>query len=346
MSTDAVLEVKNLETRFYTEEGVVEAVDGNSFTLEEGEMLGIVGESGSGKSVTAMSIMGLIDDPGRIEAGEILYRGDDLLQKSNREMRRIRGNDISMVFQDPMTSLNPVFTVGSQISRIVQKHMGLSKAAARERTIQLLEDVGIPEAEGRVDDYPHQFSGGMRQRVLIAMAISCDPDVLIADEPTTALDVTIEAQIFELLEDLQAKYGMSVILITHDLGVVAGTCDRVAVVYAGNIVERATVTELFESPRHPYTRGLMRSIPKLRRDEEQLTPIEGKIPDLAALPSGCSFHPRCEHATEDCRQVDPELREIAPGRQAACLNAYGYDREGPDGHASSRATTDGGVTDE
>jgi oligopeptide/dipeptide ABC transporter ATP-binding protein len=346
VTADPVLEVDDLETRFYTEEGVVEAVDSNSFTLYEGEMLGIVGESGSGKSVTAMSIMGLIDDPGRIEGGSIRYRGEELLTRSNREMRRIRGNDIAMVFQDPMTSLNPVFTVGSQISRVVRKHMGLSKSAARERTIELLGDVGIPEPAARVDDYPHQFSGGMRQRVLIAMAISCEPDVLIADEPTTALDVTIEAQIFEVLEDLQEKYGMSVILITHDLGVVAGTCDRVAVVYAGQVVERATVAELFDSPRHPYTRGLMRSIPKLRHDEARLTPIEGKIPDLTALPSGCSFHPRCDHATEDCRRVDPELREVAPGRQAACLNAHGYARDGPRGPGSATVTPDGGVDDE
>ncbi|WP_435320838.1 ABC transporter ATP-binding protein [Haloarchaeobius sp. TZWSO28] len=346
MSSDPILAVNDLETRFYTEEGVVEAVDGNSFDLHEGEMLGIVGESGSGKSVTAMSIMGLIEDPGRIEGGEILYRGEDLLQKSKKEMRSIRGNEIAMVFQDPMTSLNPVYTVGSQISRIIRKHQGASKAEARERTIELLADVGIPEPAARVDDYPHQFSGGMRQRVLIAMAISCDPEILIADEPTTALDVTIEAQIFEVLEKLRDKYGMSVILITHDLGVVAGTCDNVAVVYAGHIVERASVDDIFESPRHPYTRGLMRSIPKLRHDEDRLTPIEGNVPDLTALPSGCSFHPRCVHATADCRRIDPDLREVETGRQAACIHARGYGPYETETDESDTSAMIGGGTDE
>ncbi|MCO8243772.1 MULTISPECIES: ABC transporter ATP-binding protein [unclassified Haladaptatus] len=324
MTAEAVLRVEDLVTRFYTEEGVVKAVDGNSITLHEGEILGIVGESGSGKSVSALSIMGLIDSPGRIESGTIRYRGEDLLEKTDEEMRRLRGDKISMVFQDPMSSLNPVYTVGSQIARVVREHRGVSKRDARERTIELMREVGIPEPEARVDNYPHEFSGGMLQRALLAMAISCDPDVLIADEPTTALDVTIEAQIFEVLDDLQEKYGMSIILITHDLGVVAGTCDRVAVAYAGRIVERATVDALFENPRHPYTRGLMRSIPRVRGGRSRLTPIEGQVPNLTALPSGCSFSPRCVHATEECRTYDPELRTVEPGREAACIHARGY----------------------
>lgn len=346
MSSEPLLEVENLVTQFRTEEGIVKAVDGNSFTLKKGEMLGIVGESGSGKSVTALSVMGLIDDPGYIKSGTIRYNGDDLLEKSNKQMRNIRGNKIAMVFQDPMTSLNPVYTVGQQIARVIRKHRDVSKSQARERTIELLEDVGIPEAAARVDDYPHKFSGGMRQRVLLAMAISCEPEILIADEPTTALDVTIEAQIFDLLEDLQEKYGMSVILITHDLGVVAGTCDRVAVVYAGRIVERAEVEDLFESPRHPYTRGLMRSIPNLRSAESRLTPIEGQIPDLASLPTGCSFHPRCVHATEECTETDPELREVEPGREAACIHARGYNQSDMNQAHVDLAETDGGRSDE
>ena len=345
-----VLSVSNLVTRFDTETGTVKAVDGVSFDLHDGEMLGIVGESGSGKSVTALSILGLVESPGRIERGTVSYRGEDLLEKSDATLRDVRGNDIAMVFQDPMSSLNPVFTVGTQISRVVREHTDRSEAEARTRAVELMTDVGIPDADSRVDDYPHQFSGGMRQRVLLAMAISCDPDVLIADEPTTALDVTIEAQIFEVLDDLQAKYGMSVVLITHDLGVVAGTCDRVAVAYAGRIVERAAVDDLFENPRHPYTRGLMRSIPRLRADADRLTPIEGTVPNLTALPSGCSFHPRCPHATTVCTQYDPEMRTVAPEREAACLHARGYgavdgDREtpapGPDGRDDVAA--DGGA---
>ncbi len=341
---DPVLAVEDLTTRFHTEEGTVKAVDGVSFSLYEGETLGIVGESGSGKSVTALSVMGLIDSPGRIERGTVRYRGEDLLEKSEAEMRGIRGNEVAMVFQDPMTSLNPVFTVGRQIGRVLQEHTDRSAEQARARTIELMADVGIPDPESRVDDYPHQFSGGMRQRALLAMAISCDPDVLIADEPTTALDVTIEAQIFEVLDDLQTKYGMSVVLITHDLGVVAGTCDRVAVAYAGRIVERATVDDLFANPRHPYTRGLMRSIPRLRANTDRLTPIEGTVPNLTNLPSGCSFHPRCPHATEVCTQYDPELRTVEPEREAACVHARGYGSldQSPTTAARDDLTADGG----
>ncbi|MFC6799639.1 MULTISPECIES: ABC transporter ATP-binding protein [unclassified Haladaptatus] len=346
MTSEPILEVENLVTQFRTEEGVVKAVDGNSFTLYKGEVLGIVGESGSGKSVTAMSIMRLIDEPGYIKEGTVRYKGEDLLTKSKAEMREIRGNDIAMMFQDPMTSLNPVYTIGSQISRVIRKHTDATKATARERTIELLSDVGIPEPATRVDDYPHQFSGGMRQRVLLAMAISCDPEILIADEPTTALDVTIEAQIFDLIDRLQEKYRMSVILITHDLGVVAGSCDRVAVVYAGRIVERAGVHDLFNSPRHPYTRGLMRSIPNLRSNESRLTPIEGRIPDLTALPTGCSFHPRCIHATEECSQTDPDLREVEAGREAACIHALGYNQATMTQNTNNSASTEGGVSND
>jgi peptide/nickel transport system ATP-binding protein len=327
--SDAILSVRDLATYFYTEEGTVKAVDGVSFDLHEGETLGIVGESGSGKSVTALSVMNIVDSPGRVESGEVRYRGDDLLQRSEEEIRSIRGADISMVMQDPMTSLNPVFTVGYQISRVIREHESASKADAREQAVSLMREVGIPDAESRYDEYPHQFSGGMRQRILIAMAISCGPDVLILDEPTTALDVTIEAQIFDLIEELQAERNMSVILITHDLGVVAGVCDRVAVFYAGTVVERAPVDDLYENPKHPYTRGLMRSIPRLTTDIDRLSVIEGSVPNPAALPSGCSFHPRCPHATEECTEYDPELREVAPDREVACIHARGYDRTDP-----------------
>ncbi|KAB1187489.1 MULTISPECIES: ABC transporter ATP-binding protein [Haloferax] len=354
MSTsEPVLEIRDLVTQFYTDEGTVKAVDGSSFDLYEGETLGIVGESGSGKSVTALSMMQLVDSPGQIVDGTIRYRGEDLLEKSESEMRSIRGNDIAMMFQDPMTSLNPVFTVGDQISRVIRTHQDVSDEEAKARTIELMEDVGIPEPTSRIDNYPHQFSGGMRQRALLAMAISCEPDVLIADEPTTALDVTIETQIFNVLDKLQEKYGMSIILITHDLGVVAGTCDRVAVAYGGRIVERAGVDDLFENPRHPYTRGLMRSIPRLTDDTDRLTPVEGDVPNLVNLPSGCSFHPRCPHATEECRKVDPELREVEPGREAACIRAKGYgsetvveEEQTGRGRLQMTATSDGGESHE
>lgn len=323
---DAILRVRDLATYFHTEEGVVKAVDGVSFDLREGETLGIVGESGSGKSVTARSVMNLIEDPGRIEEGDVRYRGRGLLELTEKELRSVRGNEISMVMQDPMTSLNPVFTVGDQIRRIIRQHTDMSKAAARERAVELMDEVGIPEPGSRYDEYPHQFSGGMRQRILIAMAISCSPDILILDEPTTALDVTIEAQIFDLVEQIQAKRDMGVILITHDLGVVAGTCDRVAVFYGGEIVERAPVDDLYDNPRHPYTRGLMRSIPRLTTDMDRLSVIEGSVPNPAALPSGCSFNPRCPHATDECVRYNPELREVEPDREAACIHAKGYGR--------------------
>lgn len=322
--SEPILSVRDLTTYFYTEEGTTKAVDGVSFDIYPGETFGIVGESGSGKSVTAFSLMQLIDDPGRIESGKVYYKGQNILELDEKEIRKLRGNEISMIFQDPMTSLNPVFTVGAQIKRVIRKHTDISKQAARERTIQLMEDVGIPQAESRVDEYPHQFSGGMRQRVLVAMAISCEPNILIADEPTTALDVTIEAQIFKLLSDLQEEYDMSIILITHDLGVIAETCDRAAVTYAGRTVERGTVDHIYTNPKHPYTRGLMRSIPTIRGNGQELSPIEGNVPDLMNLPSGCSFHPRCPHATEACTEYDPELREVNEEQYSACIRVEGY----------------------
>jgi peptide/nickel transport system ATP-binding protein len=321
---DPVLSVRDLATHFHTEEGVVKAVDGISYDLYPGETLGIVGESGSGKSVSAMSVLNLVDSPGRVERGEVRFQGRDLLELDERALRDLRGNQISLVLQDPMSSLNPVDTVGYQIARVVRRHQGLSKRAARERAVELIDEMGIPEPESRVDEYPHQLSGGMRQRVLLAMAMSCEPDVLVLDEPTTALDVTIEAQIFELVDELQAAHDVAVILITHDLGVVAGACDRVAVFYAGRIVERAPVDELFARPKHPYTRGLMRSIPRLSADVDRLSPIAGTVPNLAALPSGCSFHPRCPHATDHCERYDPELRDVGGDSEAACLHAKGY----------------------
>jgi oligopeptide transport system ATP-binding protein len=317
---EPLLEVRNLRTEFVTQEGIVHAVNGISYTLHEGEALGIVGESGCGKSVSALSLMRLVPSPpGRIVSGEVLFEGRDLLKLKDEEMRRIRGNKIAMIFQDPMTSLNPVLTIGRQISEALELHKGLDRRAARKRTIELLEMVGIPSARTRVDDYPHQFSGGMRQRVMIAMAISCEPRLLIADEPTTALDVTIQAQILDLINRLRRELGMALILITHDLGVVAGVCDRIAVMYAGYIVEEASAEDLFSDPRHPYTLGLLRSVPRIDQPRrERLIPIEGFPPDLIYLPQGCPFVPRCAYAVERCELENPALRPVAPGHRVAC----------------------------
>jgi peptide/nickel transport system ATP-binding protein len=313
-----LLEITDLVTRFHTEDGVVKAVDGNSFHLDAGETLGIVGESGSGKTVTALSIMGLIENPGRIERGSILFRGDELLDKTPQEMQEIRGKEIAMVFQDPMNSLNPTLTVGDQIGRVLDFHAPLSRTEKGERAVELLRQVEMPEPEKRLDNYPHQLSGGMRQRVLIAMALSCNPILLILDEPTTALDVTIEAQIFELVDKLKAQYDMGIILITHDLAVVANSCDRVIVMYAGRIVEEAPVIDLYENPLHPYTRGLLNSIPQLDKDEERLPSIPGEVPELINLPEGCNFSPRCKEAKEKCPHDDPPLVKVGPGRRIAC----------------------------
>ncbi len=316
----ALLEVKNLETRFFTQDGVVHAVNGISYTLDKGETLAIVGESGSGKSVSVLSILRLIPHPpGKITGGEVWFEGKDLLKMSDSEIRHIRGNKIAMIFQDPMTSLNPVLTIGFQVMEALQLHMGMNKQQARERTIELLEMVGIPDAEKRLKDYPHQFSGGMRQRVMIAMGLACNPQILIADEPTTALDVTIQAQIVDLVKKLQKEIGMSVIWITHDLGVVAGLADRVIVMYAGSIVESAPVKELYGNPKHPYTLGLLRSIPRMDRPrKKKLTPIKGLPPNLIDMPPGCPFAPRCEYRTERCLHEKPELRVVGPGHRIAC----------------------------
>ena len=314
-----LVDVRDLKTYFYTEEGVGTAVDGVSWSLERGKTLALVGESGCGKSVTALSIMRLIPrPPGRIAGGQILLNGRDLLRLSEEEMRAVRGNDISMIFQEPMTSLNPVFRVGHQIAATIRLHRGVSKQIARTQTIELLDKVGIPSPEERVDDYPHQMSGGMRQRVMIAMALACNPKVLIADEPTTALDVTIQAQILELLKALQAEHGMAILLITHDLGIVAETADVVAIMYAGKIVEEAPLRELFGNPEHPYTAGLFESIPKMSETRQPLRTIHGQVPAATRFPSGCRFHPRCPHCMEVCKTTIPATISVAPEHTVAC----------------------------
>lgn len=320
----SLLEVKNLKTQFRTDDGTFLAVDDISFTVEKGKTLGIVGESGCGKSVTSLSIMRLIPSPpGKIVGGEILFNGKNLLKISEEEMRKIRGNDIAMIFQEPMTSLNPVFTCGYQIAEAIALHQkGLSSKQVREKTIDMLKLVGIPEPDKRVDEYPHQLSGGMRQRVMIAMALSCNPSLLIADEPTTALDVTIQAQILELIRKLQKEFNASMILITHDLGVVAETCDYVAVMYAGKIVEYGSAEDIFYRPRHRYTKGLLDSIPHFEtgKRRERLETIKGLVPNLLNIPKGCRFNDRCNFAQEDCKARDPELKTIDGIHQAACFH--------------------------
>ncbi|MBL7716026.1 MAG: ABC transporter ATP-binding protein [Bdellovibrionales bacterium] len=315
MSTPT-LSVQGLKTSFYTEDGEVKAVDDVSFDLMPGKTLGIVGESGCGKSVTSLSIMRLIPDPpGKIVAGKILYQGRDLLQLPTEQMRGIRGNEISMIFQEPMTALNPVFTIGNQISESIELHQKLSKKDARDKSIEMLKLVGIPSPERRIDDYPHQLSGGMRQRVMIAMALSCEPKVLIADEPTTALDVTIQAQILDLLRGLQQKTGLSIILITHDLGVVAEMADDVMVMYAGRTVEQGQVKDIFANPRHPYTLGLLNSIPKMdagtAKQKSRLEAIPGIVPNLLHLPHGCRFQERCKYVADECKTREPDLRKAS-----------------------------------
>ncbi len=316
-----LLEVKNLSTHFHTQDGLVKAVDNVSFYVEKGETLGIVGESGSGKSVTSMSIMRLIPNPpGKIASGEIWFDGEDLLKYSEDEMRQIRGKEIAMVFQDPMTSLNPVLTIGRQLTETLELHMKLTGKEARNRAGELLALVGIPSPHKRLDDYPHQFSGGMRQRVMIAMGLSCNPQLLIADEPTTALDVTIQAQILELMKKLQNELGMAVIIITHDLGVVARMADRVNVMYAGRIIEDGPTDQIFHDPRMPYTIGLLQSIPRLDEARGQrLSPIRGLPPDLINLPQVCPFSPRCDYVQDACYQQVPPLRPVEPHQRAACL---------------------------
>jgi oligopeptide transport system ATP-binding protein len=315
-----LLEVKNLVTRFYTHEGVVHAVNGISYTLQKGESMALVGESGCGKSVSALSLLELVPSPpGVVEQGEVLFNGIDLLQQSERQLRHVRGGEIGMVFHDPMTSLNPVRTVGKQLVEGIRLHRGLESRLAKKRAIELLNLVGIPDADNRVNDYPNQFSGGQRQRIMIAMALSCDPALLIADEPTTALDVTIQAQIITLVKQLKAKLGMSVIWITHDLGVVASLVDKVAVMYAGYIVETAKVVDLYTETSHPYTLGLLESLPKIdARERQRLIPIEGSPPDLFDEPGHCPFAPRCRFAVAHCWQENPPLQPIAPQHAVAC----------------------------
>lgn len=314
-----LLEVKNLSTYFFTPEGVVKAVNDITYDLEEGEILGLVGESGCGKSVSALSLMRLIANPGRNVAGEVMFNGEELLSKTEAEMRLIRGKDIAMIFQEPMTSLNPVLTIGLQLTESLMLHLGLDKPAAKQRAGELLLLVGIPDGDNRLDDYPHQFSGGMRQRVMIAMALSCEPKMLIADEPTTALDVTIQAQILELVQRLCKDNGVAVLVITHNLGVVARYADRVNVMYAGKIVERGTAEDIYHNPKHPYTIGLLASVPRLDEPiKATLEPIQGLPPDLIELPIGCSFRARCKFAIDKCATEVPPLVQVGEGHTAAC----------------------------
>ena len=318
-----LLEVKDLKTYFFTLDGVVKAVDGVSYELNEGEILGLVGESGCGKSVSALSVMRLIPDPpGKIVNGEIFLDGEDILKIGMEEMRRIRGAKIAMVFQEPMTSLNPVLTVERQLTETLELHMGMSKAEAKRESVNLLTRVGIPDPESRIKPYPHQFSGGMRQRVMIAIALSCNPRLIIADEPTTALDVTIQAQILDLMKALTTEFGVALIVITHNLGVVARYADRVNIMYAGKVIERGEAREIYANPRHPYTIGLLRSVPRLDLPRRaKLDPIEGQPPDLINLPPGCAFRERCRWAIDKCATDTPELIEIGGGHLSACFRA-------------------------
>ncbi|NLJ32102.1 MAG: ABC transporter ATP-binding protein [Clostridiales bacterium] len=319
MSKNCLLDIENLQVSFFTPAGEVKAVSGVSYTLDHGEVLGIVGESGSGKSVSAYTLMGLIAEPGRIVGGTVDFNGHEIEKMTEKEFRKIRGSEVSIIFQDPMTSLNPVYTVGNQLMEMLKLHTGKNKEERRARAIELLGLVGMNEPEKRLKQYPHEFSGGMRQRVMIAMALACEPKLLIADEPTTALDVTIQAQILELMVELKKKINMSIIMITHDLGVVADVCDRIAVMYAGKIVEIGSVDDIFYNPKHCYTRGLLRSIPKINETgHERLVPIEGTPVDLLNLPEGCPFASRCECCMKICLKKMPEYTEISPGHKSAC----------------------------
>ena len=318
MSETTLLQVKNLHTSFFTDAGEVQAVNGISFNLDRGKVLGIVGESGSGKSVTAYSLMRILTDPGRVTEGEVLFKGEDVLKYSEQKMHSFRGSRISMIFQDPMTSLNPVYTVGNQLREAIKIHTDRNPKQVRERALEMLQLVGVNEPEKRLKQYPYELSGGMRQRVMIAMALACEPDVLIADEPTTALDVTIQAQILELMQDLQKKMGMSIIMITHDLGVIADICDEIIVMYAGRVCERGTADEIFYHPCHEYTKGLIRSIPKFGARHEKLLPIAGSPVDLLNLPAGCAFASRCDCAMKICLTEHPEEIRINDQHIAAC----------------------------
>ena len=317
---DIILKVDNLKTYFNTDDGIVKAVDGVSFELNKGEMLGIVGESGSGKSVTNLSLMKLIPSPpGKIMSGSAMLDGEDIFKMNDAEIRKLRGNRIGMIFQDPMTSLNPFLRISTQMIETIVLHQDLDKEAARAKAVEMLEMVGIPHPEKRINDYPHQFSGGMRQRVMIAMALSCDPEILIADEPTSALDVTIQAQIIEVLQELCRKMNTAVIMITHDLGVVAGICDTVCVMYAGLIVEKGTNDEIFKDPKHPYTQGLIKSVPRLDKPNvDRLYSIEGQPPNVIDLPECCPFHPRCEKAMDKCKNTYPPVKSLGESREVRC----------------------------
>ncbi|MBI9108006.1 MAG: ABC transporter ATP-binding protein [Spirochaetales bacterium] len=318
--SEVILKVNDLKTYFNTDDGIVKAVDGVSFELEKGEMLGIVGESGSGKSVTNLSLMKLIPSPpGKIMSGTAMLDGVDIFKMNDNEIRKLRGNRIGMIFQDPMTSLNPFLRISTQMIETIMLHQDKDKSAARARAVEMLEMVGIPNPSKRINDYPHQFSGGMRQRVMIAMALSCDPEILIADEPTSALDVTIQAQIIEVMQELCRKLNTAVIMITHDLGVVAGICDKVCVMYAGRIVEKGSNDEIFKDPKHPYTQGLIKSVPRLDRPSKgRLYSIEGQPPNVIDLPECCPFHPRCEKAMDKCRNTYPPLKVFGKGREVSC----------------------------
>ncbi|MER7413961.1 MULTISPECIES: ABC transporter ATP-binding protein [Streptomyces] len=315
----SLLEVRDLHVDFHTRDGVIKAVNGVNYSVDAGETLAVLGESGSGKSVTAQAIMGILDmPPGRIPKGEILFHGKDMLAMGKEERRKIRGARIAMIFQDALSSLNPVLTVGYQLGEMFRVHQGASRKEAKAKAVELMDRVKIPAAKARVSDYPHQFSGGMRQRIMIAMALALEPDLIIADEPTTALDVTVQAQVMELLADLQREYNMGLILITHDLGVVADVADKIAVMYAGRIVETAPVKQLYAAPAHPYTRGLLDSIPRLDRKGQELYAIKGLPPNMAQVPQGCAFHPRCPMAQDVCRTELPPLAEVGAGRGSAC----------------------------
>ena len=336
--TTSILEIKNLSTHFFTRAGVVKAVDDVSFAITRGSTLALVGESGSGKSVTSISILRLVPPPGKIVAGEINFNGRDLMSLDSEAMRKLRGREIAMIFQDPMSSLNPVFTVGDQIAEAVQLHQGLSRKQAWTKAVEMMVHVKIPDAARRARDYPYQLSGGMRQRVMIAMALSCNPKLLIADEPTTALDVTIQAEILELLRGLKDDFNLSMLLITHDLGVVAETADRVAVMYAGRIVEQAPAREIFHSPKHPYTEGLLHSVPRLTEEGlkvRRLATIDGTVPSLLDLPAGCKFAPRCSYVIDECRQNEPALLAVNDEHASRCIR---FDRVGEG--KSPQITTD------
>ncbi len=318
VNKDNLLSINNLSIHYSVDDGVVHAVENMSLEVGKGETLGLVGETGAGKTTTALGIMQLVPNPpGKIVSGEVIFEGEDLLKKSQQELRKIRGNKISMIFQDPMTSLNPVMTVGEQIAEVIKLHQNIDDKEVAKKAAQMLETVGIPG--GRAKDYPHQFSGGMRQRVVIAIALACNPTLLIADEPTTALDVTIQAQVLELMKKLKDEFKTSMIMITHDLGIVADVCDKVAIMYAGKVVEYTDKFNLFKIPKHPYTLGLFNSIPNIEEDEDRLKPIKGLMPDPTDLPSGCAFHPRCPMATDECSKRVPKITEVAPGHYVNCL---------------------------